>query len=198
MRIIICMPRRPQDIPESTLRLLLAQGLGPATTRKLRDRFGDDERIAAASIVELADIHGIGRETAEAIRRAIDDATPDAERQAMAEVDAVLIAHGDSDYPPLLAAIPDPPVALWVRGELKDSDRLGVAIVGSRKCTAYGREQAGRFASLLAQSGLTIVSGGALGVDGEAHRGAMRVNGRTIAVLGCGLSTAYPPEHKEL
>jgi DNA processing protein len=192
------MPRIPQDIPEATLRLVLATGLGPATMRKLRERFGDDERIAGASIIELAEIHGIGRESAGAIRRAIDEADAAGERTAMLDAGATLIVHGDADYPPLLASIPDPPVALWVRGGLKDSDRLGVAIVGSRKCTAYGREQAGRFASLLAQSGLTIISGGALGVDAEAHRGALRVNGRTIAVLGCGLNTAYPPEHKEL
>lgn len=192
------MPRIPQDIPDATFRLLLASGLGPATMRKLRERFGNDERIVAASIVELAEIHGLGRETAGAIRRAIDEADTAGERRAMTDAGATLIAHGDADYPALLASISDPPLALWIRGALSDADRLAIAIVGSRKCSSYGREQSGRFASLLAQSGLTIISGGALGVDGEAHRGALRVNGRTIVVLGCGLSMAYPPEHKEL
>jgi DNA processing protein len=87
---------------------------------------------------------------------------------------------------------------LWIRGRLDDSDLLSVAIVGARRCTAYGREQAGRLSSLLGESGLTIVSGGAAGIDGEAHRGALRVGARTIAVCGCGLAEAYPPEHRGL
>src|SRR5438477_4352376 len=157
------MPRQPQDISDATLRLVLAEGIGPATLRKLRERFGeDDDRIVGAAIVELQEIHGIGRETAQAIRRAFDDAKPQVEREAMAQANAALIVHGDADYPALLASIPDPPVALWMRGSLSEADRLSIAIVGSRQCTAYGREQAGRFASLLAQSGLTIISGGAV------------------------------------
>ena len=192
------MPRQPQEIPDSTLRLLLADGVGPATLRKLRERFGSDDRIIAATVRELDEIQGIGMESAQAIRRSIDAADPDSERTAMQAGNAQLILHGDKDYPPLLASIPNAPAALWVRGALLESDRLSIAIVGSRKCTAYGREQAGRFATLLAQAGLTIVSGGALGIDGEAHRGALRANGRTIAVAGCGLKAAYPPEHEEL
>ncbi len=192
------MPRSPQSIPESTMRLILAPGLGPVTLRRLRETFSSDDAIAGASISALMQVKGIARDSAESLRRAIDESSPQAERDLMGERDASLVLHGDEDYPPLLATIPDPPAALWIRGELADSDRLAVAIVGSRRCTPYGREQAARFASLLAQSGLTIVSGGALGIDGEAHRGALRVNGRTIAVLGCGVSRAYPPEHAEL
>lgn len=192
------MPRLPQDIPDSTLQLALAEGLGPITLRKLRERFGSDENIINASAQQFTSIKGIGEESARNLRTAIDSTDPNAERAAMAAYSARMIVHGDLDYPALLAAIPDPPVALWIRGDYTDSDRLAVAIVGSRKCTVYGREQAGRFASLLGQSGLTIVSGGAAGIDAEAHRGARRVNGRTIVVMGCGLSHCYPTEHKEL
>jgi DNA processing protein len=192
------MARDGHEIEDATLSLLIAQGIGPVTLRKLRQRFGEDTAVRGASVSQLIGIEGVGRATAEAIRRGLDEADPHAEREAMHAGGAKLILHGDDDYPPLLTAIDDPPVGLWIRGRLEEGDRLAIAIVGSRRCTSYGREQAGRFAALLAQSGLTIVSGGALGIDGEAHRGALRVGGRTIAVLGCGLGVCYPQEHAEL
>lgn len=192
------MPRDVAEISDFELRLILAPGIGPATHRKLLQQFETAERAAGATVAEMAQIEGIGRTAAESLRRAIDEADPQAEREAMALAGARLVQLSDADYPPLLAAIDDAPPALWIRGEFTAGDQLSVAIVGSRRCTAYGREQAGRFGSLLAQAGLTIVSGGALGIDGEAHRGALRVKGRTIVVLGCGLSRAYPPQHKEL
>ncbi len=192
------MPREPRDIADATLRVLLARGVGPATLSKLRTRFESDEKIVGAPAARLSDLEGIGPDTAEAIRRAIDQGDPEAERAAMADAGVRMILLGDDDYPALLAAIPRAPAALWVRGRLEPGDRLSIAMVGSRRCTAYGREQAGRFAALLAESGLTIVSGGALGIDGEAHRGALRVGGRTIVVLGCGLGRCYPPQHEEL
>ena len=192
------MPREPRDIADATLRVLLARGVGPATLSKLRTRFESDEKIVGAPAARLSDLEGIGPDTAEAIRRAIDQGDPEAERAAMTDAGVRMILLGDDDYPALLAAIPRAPAALWVRGRLEPGDRLSIAMVGSRRCTAYGLEQAGRFAALLAESGLTIVSGGALGIDGEAHRGALRVGGRTIVVLGCGLGRCYPPQHEEL
>ncbi|MCH7602571.1 MAG: DNA-protecting protein DprA [Planctomycetes bacterium] len=192
------MAHLPQHISNATLRLLLAPGIGPVTLRKLRERFGSDERAAEVTVTELADLHGIGRQTATSLRKAIDESRPDQEREAMQQAGVQLILHGDEDYPALLAAIPDPPAALWIKGEFKDEDRLAICIVGSRKCTTYGREQAGRFAALLAESGLTIISGGALGIDGAAHRGALQAGGRTVIVMGCGLAHSYPPEHESL
>ena len=192
------MAREPHELSDATLRLILAPGLGPITLKKLQQQFGSHECAVKATAAELMQLEGIGHTTANSIRRAIDQVQPQQEREEMAKANVRLILLGDDDYPVLLSAIPDPPTALWIRGELKDADRLAVGVVGSRSCTAYGREQAGRFASLLAQCGLTIVSGGALGIDGEAHRGALRVDGRTIAVMGCGLAKAYPPQHAEL
>ena len=194
------MPRDPDTIPDATMRLLLADGLGPITLRKLRTRFEhDDERIVNAKAGVLDQVEGIGVKLAMSLKRSFEAADIDGERKAMHEHGAKLVLLDDADYPPLLKSIADAPPALWVRGEIDPQrDRLTVAIVGSRKCSAYGREQAARFATLLSQSGLTIVSGGALGIDGEAHRAALRVGGRTIVVNGCGLATHYPPEHAEL
>jgi DNA processing protein len=192
------MPRAPHDIPAPLLRVVLAGGVGPVTFARLRDRLGSWDDIASASIASLAEVEGIGTARAVRLRAEMDGAAIDAERDAMASRGATLIVHGDEDYPALLAAIPDPPVALWVRGEIRPEDQAAIAIVGSRQCTAYGREQAARFAVALAQCGLTIMSGGARGIDGEAHRGALRAEGRTIVVCGHGLAHAYPPEHAEM
>ncbi len=192
------MPRSPDEISDATLRLALAPGVGPATVKRLATQFGSHEHIVDARASDLRQIDGIGAQTATALRRAIDDVDPAAARATIEKAGVRLILLGDDDYPPLLAAIPDPPFTLWIKGEVTAADRLAVAIVGSRKCTSYGREQAGRMGALLAECGLTIVSGGALGIDGEAHRAALRVGGRTIAVMGCGLEQSYPLEHAEL
>ncbi len=192
------MPRQPGEIDSASFRLLLARGIGPATRRKLLDHFGSAEAAVSASILALADIPGVGRRPAAALREAIERAEVERERAAMDQHGVALITREDDDYPPLLRKIPDPPGALWIRGALRPDDAISMAIVGSRRCTAYGREQSARFAGLLAQSGFTIISGGALGVDGEAHRAARRSGGRTVAVLGSGLARPYPREHESL
>jgi DNA processing protein len=109
-----------------------------------------------------------------------------------------LLILGDSDYPPLLSAIADPPIALTVCGELLREDALGLSIVGSRRATPYGRDTARRLSRDLASSGLTIVSGLARGIDAAAHEGALEASGRTLAVLGSGLEEVYPREHRRL
>ena len=112
---------------------------------------------------------------------------------------ASIVTLCDRTYPPLLRQIPDPPTVLFVRGSLGAvSKAYTVAMVGSRTCTAYGIEQAERFSTLLTQSGLCVVSGGARGIDTAAHRAAVRVGGQTAVVLGCGLSHVYPPENTGL
>jgi DNA processing protein len=104
----------------------------------------------------------------------------------------------DSTYPRLLREAPGPPPLLFTRGSFSDLDEQAVAIVGTRRMTGYGREMAARIAGDLAQAGVTIVSGLALGVDGVAHRAALEAGGRTIAVLGGGINRIYPSEHRQL
>jgi DNA processing protein len=106
----------------------------------------------------------------------------------------------DAGFPSLLAAIPDPPPVLWLRGEAEVSalDEPAVAIVGARSCSSYGRAVARLLGRELAAAGVLVVSGLARGVDGEAHRGALDAGGRTVAVLGCGVDRDYPAAHAEL
>ncbi|MGC8668976.1 MAG: DNA-processing protein DprA [Chthonomonadales bacterium] len=101
-------------------------------------------------------------------------------------------------YPKSLKEIPDAPSVLLMRGDLDERDRFAVALVGSRMATPYGRSIAAQMARDLARAGLTIVSGGALGIDGVVHRAALDAGGRTLVVLGCGLDVEYPRENQPL
>jgi DNA processing protein len=192
------MPRRPDQVSDAALAVLLAPGIGPVTIRRLLQRFGSFKAIASANASQLQTVQGIGAQTAHTLRRAFDDAAVDAERDAMHDHGASIVLVDDDDFPPLLKSIPAPPPALWVRGTLPPAHLPAVAIVGTRRCTTYGRDQTTRLATLLAENGLTIISGGALGIDAEAHRAALRVKAPTTAVLGCGLAHTYPPQHDEL
>jgi len=108
------------------------------------------------------------------------------------------IALADERYPAWLRAIPDPPAVLYCDGLPEPQDRQAVAIVGTRQATSYGLRVTETLARELSLMGFTIVSGLARGIDAAAHRAALAAGGRTIAVLGCGLDIAYPPEHTPL
>ncbi len=111
---------------------------------------------------------------------------------------AELLTLGDDAYPRLLRLSSDPPPHLFLRGRLIDEDALAIAVVGSRRATAYGLDVATRIAAGLAGAGFTVVSGLARGIDAAAHRGALHAGGRTLAFLGSGLNRIYPAEHLEL
>ncbi len=183
------------------LQLALTDGVGPILIGRLIEAQGSADKVCRMSLAELREIEGIGRTKAEKIHASLRQAEKAAPAE-LARVEAMgfrIICPEDAVFPTLLKSIPDPPVILYVRGELQARDLNSLAVVGSRKCSFYGREQAERFAALLAGAGFTVVSGGARGVDSSAHRGAMQhPEGRTIAVLGCGLDVVYPPENTGL
>ncbi|MBL7215642.1 MAG: DNA-protecting protein DprA [Phycisphaerae bacterium] len=183
---------------EQWLQLIRAKGIGATLFKRLLDYFGDVEKIMGVSSAQLTKIEGIGDKTAERIVRSRHDF--DAEKElALADKLGVWLIHlNDERYPPALKAIYDPPPVLYVKGTLMRADNLAMAIVGCRRCSHYGSEQANRFSHLLASAGFTIVSGLARGIDSAAHHGALAAKGRTIAVQGCGLANIFPPENKKL
>ncbi len=170
-------------------------GIGRVTFRKLSQHFGSPEAALAAEPDELRTFGLSDR----AIKEIASSAwRPPAEQEAARARDAGvhIITAGDAAFPALLGKTPDPPLYLYVKGSLLPED--GIAIVGTRRPTQYGLSMTGRIASELAAAGFTVVSGLARGIDTQAHRGALAAKGRTIAVLGCGIDIAYPPENRGL
>jgi DNA processing protein len=179
------------------LRLTLADGVGAITIRRLAEHFGDIEAAVTAPAEQLRQVEGVGEKTAAAIA-AVDESAVDEELALADKNGATVLCVEDAAYPAALKNIYDPPPVLYVRGEITESDAVALGVVGSRRCTHYGLEQADRFGGLLGRAGFTVISGGARGIDTAAHRGALTAGGRTIAVMGCGLCDTYPRENKKL
>lgn len=182
----------------AALELSLVPGIGPRTQTALLERFHSPSDILRQSVASLMAINGIGEKTARQIccRDQRDRAA--AMLNQCRDLGIDLIPKGTANYPAGLAHVEDAPELLHVRGGLKEQDRLAVAIVGSRRCTQYGRRQAERLAGSLVRAGFTVVSGLARGIDAAAHRGSLNAGGRTIAVLASGVMEIYPPEHADL
>ncbi|MBU1518721.1 MAG: DNA-processing protein DprA [Planctomycetes bacterium] len=180
------------------LKIVRSEGIGPVIFGRLLEHFGSAEAVIAASVNGLAQVDGVGQKTAEKIVQSRKNFDAEKEISLADENGVCIINILDSRYPPLLKKIYDPPPVLYVKGDIQPGDNLAVAIVGARRCSHYGSEQASRFAHLLASAGFTIVSGMARGIDSSAHSGALSAGGRTIAVQGCGLSKIFPPENKQL
>jgi DNA processing protein len=153
--------------------------------------------VFAANRAEIAAVPGMPAKVADA---ALDpDLTRRAEREweRMQALGIAWLSLGEPAYPKALVEIPRPPLALTVLGALR-ADEPAVAVVGSRKCSPYGRQFASKLAADLARAGVCIVSGLARGIDAVAHEAALEVGGRTVAVLASGLANIYPPEHANL
>ena len=192
--------QNPETDPDlvASLRLALVDGVGPRIRQALLERFANSQAVFEAPQAALLEVDGVGPKIAAAILAARHHGHAEAELARCRELGVSLVLRDDPVYPAALARICDPPGVLYCQGRVEPRDELAVAIVGSRRCTVYGRQQAERLAGALARAGLTIVSGLARGIDAAAHRGALEAGGRTLAVLGTGLAKIYPPEHAEL
>jgi DNA processing protein len=186
------------ELGRAYLRWALTDGIGPLLFSRLLIQLGDPVRALGASAQTLLTVKGIGRDTAERVARSRDAAEVELEIAAAAQHDVRIICRADAEYPAGLRQIPDAPIVLYVKGELRATDAVALAVVGSRRCTIYGSEQARRFGELLAGAGFTVVSGLARGIDAFAHHGAVDCGGRSIAVMGRGLTHVYPPENAPL
>jgi DNA processing protein len=188
----------PSDDARDLLTLSLVPGIGPRLTAALLERFGSATAALRASVAELSEIPYLTQRLAENVQQALQRSDAAAELERIERHGVRLTALGSPEYPPALVTIDDPPYLLYIRGSITPADANAVALVGSRRCTDYGRRIATRIATGLARAGVTVISGLARGIDGAAHRAALEAGGRTLAVLAGGLSRIYPPEHADL
>lgn len=183
---------------ERLLILNMVEGLGSIRTRNLLRHFTSLSKIFRAGEKELAKVKNIGPILAPKIVRSIKEIDIDKEAGLIKKHNIKVKTFLDKDYPKNLKNIYDPPVVLYVKGEILAQDDLAIAIVGSRLASFYGIKTAERLGFELASRGVTIVSGLARGIDSSAHKGALKREGRTLAVLGSGILNVYPEEHASL
>lgn len=186
------------DSREALVALNMVEHVGPVRVRQLLQHFGEASAILCASRQQLLQVHGIGEDTAEAIANWEKTVDLKGELKRIAEFGCHILTQHDEEYPEHLREIYDPPIVLYVKGRITSKDKNSVAIVGSRQTTHYGLETSRKLGYQLAYVGVTVVSGGARGIDTAAHQGALSAKGRTIAVLGTGINIVFPPENAEL
>ena len=175
----------------------LVKGMGAVRLQGLRDHFGE-LALAWQAPVDALQAAGLSPKLAGRVAqvRAGVDLSKILSRMMAQGIE--ILTWDDTLYPPRLKEIDQPPPVLYVRGALTTEDSWAVAVVGTRRVSAYGRQVAEELASFLASNGVTVISGLARGVDAIAHQSALKAGGRTIAVMGCGVDIIYPPEHTQL
>ncbi len=178
-------------------RLSLTAGLGPRKARDLLARYGSPQAIfrTSASELEAFGLHsGTARNLASGV--AFEEAATQHDR--LKQAGAALIPFDDPLYPEQLREIYDPPVALFAKGRIELLETVMVALIGSRRATAYGKAVSQKLATELCAAGVTVTSGMARGIDTAAHEASLQARGATIAVFGCGLDLIYPTENRKL
>ena len=187
-----------EDIAEKALWISLNNiyGLGSQAFFQLLKTFGSPAAIYAANHAQLKEI--VTEKIASEIKNGIDNDTLNDTLNWLTKDNNHLITLADPSYPKALLEISDPPPLLYAKGNLGLLNQPSIAIVGSRNASVQGEKNAEAFASDLCHQGLCVVSGLALGIDGAAHRGALKANGATIAVVGTGLDIVYPAKHRDL
>lgn len=187
-----------EDISEKSLWISLSQihGVGSQTFCQLLKTFGSPADIFATSHKKLNEI--VSDKIATAISQGVDQNTLTESLNWLTQTNNHLVTLADKNYPKALLEITDPPPILYAKGNLALLNQPSIAIVGSRNASVQGEKNAEAFAFDLCSYGLCIVSGLALGIDGAAHRGALKANGSTIAVIGTGLDIVYPAKHRDL
>ena len=178
--------------------LNMVRGIGPRTANLLLDRYGAPANVFAAPLEALLR-DGLKPDTVAQLKNTEILAKAESEIEHLESLGANVITLADEEYPELLKEIYDPPIVLYVKGDLSSAlTRPAIGIVGSRRCSTYGVNAANFLARELAAQGISIVSGLARGINGAAHRGAIEAAGKTVGVIGTGLDVVYPKEHKKL
>jgi DNA processing protein len=175
----------------------LVKGIGAIRLKSLLKAFGDIESAWHASPDKLRAI-GLDSRTIDNFILTRRDVSLDTIWENTQNLGITVLTWNDEGYPTRLKELVHSPPVLYVRGEIIPDDHWAVAIVGTRRITAYGNQVAERIATHLSHAGITIISGMARGIDGVAHKAALGAGGRTIAVFGCGVDRIYPPEHRKL
>ena len=173
-------------------------GFGFKRVNQLLEHFNSAEAIWHAEPKELKQISGFGDKSIEMLLSSRDEDQLNDWIIELEEKEIEFYSYWHPRYPRLLKEISDPPLGIYVKGELPDDDIDTVAIIGARKCSRYGATVAYETAKDLGKTNVIVVSGMARGIDSEGHRGIMDGGGKTIAVLGCGVDVCYPPENQEL
>ncbi len=179
------------------LALARVDGLGVRSAHRLIERYGSPQAVYMASLTELEST-GLPAPVCQALFAQAGVKDAEKELEAARKLGCQVVTHSSELYPALLREIPDPPLVLYVRGDARVLSQFAVAIVGTRKPSAYGLQVARRLARDLADRRLVIVSGMARGIDSAAHHGALEGNGKTVAVQGRGMDAIYPSENRKL
>jgi DNA processing protein len=183
---------------EACIALNMIPGVGPVRLRALIAALGSPASVLSAGRGALASVDGVGPETAAAIANWQQTVDLNAELKRIEDFGAHVISWDTPEYPASLRTIDNPPFILYVWGDITAEDGRAIGVVGSRNVTHYGTETAKKLSYQFAYAGYTVVSGLARGIDTSAHQGALAAKGRTIAVIGSGLSKLYPPENQGL